>query len=444
MSFAAWSQSYIGLWEGQLGGMLKLNIEIKKDSADLLQSLISVQAQNIEDLEASETSISDNGEISIRYDQFNASFSGEITHNDTIKGKWNQGMEMDLVLHRVNKKYVQLRPQTPQAPFPYKEEILQFDNEDEGITLEGTLSIPKEKVNKAVLLIAGSGPSDRDQTILGHKPFAVIADHLTRQGIAVLRYDERGVGDSEGNHNQATTMDLAKDAAKAMEALGNHPKVKGAKIGIIGHSEGGLIAPIVNGMTQVDFIISLAGPAVPSAELMTEQNYLILKSMGLTESLAQENRTFTKGLYDIVNTGKPMPELYPELLPYIHKYYESIPEEYQSLFGASKEVYYLNLVSSISSPWMRYFLAMDPTSDIAKIKCPLLAINGALDLQVEADSNLDGFAKHCPHAEIQKIEGLNHLFQNTKTGATSEYGELEESFDPKVLQMMSDWIIALK
>lgn len=438
------AQDYTGIWQGKLGGMLNVDIEIKRDSTNSWKSYISVVEQGIKDLPAEETAV-DEGKLKIELRKFSAQYVGELSHSDTIKGTWNQGAQVGLVLHRVKEKYVPKRPQTPVPPFSYDEEKFQFENQAAEVQLEGTLTLPKSgKVNKAVVMISGSGPSDRDESILNHKPFAVIADYLTSNGIAVLRYDDRGVGASGGIHSQATTMDLALDAKEAIDALRKHPRLSGAQIGIIGHSEGGTIAPMVNTMTSVDFVISLAGPAIKMDQLMTEQNYLVYQSMGLPDSLLAANKEYTSSLYKIVNTGKPMPELYSELLPLVHGYYESVPEAYRSLFAPSKETYYLSIVSSLSTPWMRYFITIDPTPYLKQLHCPILALNGSLDLQVVAQSNLEAIAMYCPQAEIHELPGLNHLFQHAETGSVQEYAQIEETFAPEVLEMMAQWINKLK
>ncbi len=299
----------------------------------------------------------------------------------------------------------------------------------------------------AAILISGSGPTDRDETILDHKIFLVIADYLTRQGISVLRYDDRGVGESEGNHYKANSMDLANDTNAAFLALAKHGKIDANHIGLIGHSEGGMIAPIVaSKSSDVDYVVLLAGPGVPIDELMSEQNRQVYKSQGLPKNELDRNEKFNKSLYNIFDNDKPVAELYDTLLPFIHNYYESIPKEYQALFSPSKEVFYMAIVGTVSSPWFRYFLQFDPTPYLKKITCPVLAVNGSKDIQVISSQNLGAIEEiltYTGHQDftIREYQNLNHLFQNCSTCTVQEYGELEESFSKKVLADVTTWIM---
>ena len=317
-----------------------------------------------------------------------------------------------------------------------------------GITLHGTLTLPKgDGPFPAAILISGSGPTDRDETIFDHKIFLVIADYLTKQGIAVLRYDDRGVGESGGVHYTATSMDLADDTHAAFLALTKHGKIDATHIGLIGHSEGGMIAPIVaSKIPAVDFAVLLAGPGVPIDELMAEQNRQVYKSQGLPKNELDRNEIFNKSLYRIFDNKNPVSELYDTLLPFIHSYYESIPIEYQALFSPSKEVYYMAIVGGLSSPWFRYFLQFDPVPYLEKIKCPVLAVNGSKDIQVISSQNLGGIEKSLNRSEhkdftITEYPGLNHLFQNCKTCTAQEYAELEETFSVEVLSDIATWIL---
>ena len=342
------------------------------------------------------------------------------------------------------------RPQTPTEPYPYLSEPFQFDNKDAKITLHGTLTTPKGKGPfPAAILISGSGPTDRDETILDHKIFLVIADYLTRQGIAVLRYDDRGVGQSEGNHYNATSMDLADDTNAAFLALTQHSKIDANQIGLVGHSEGGMIAPIVASRNPaVAYTVLLAGPGVPIDELMAEQNRQVYKSQGLPNDELERNEIFNKSLYNIFDNEKPAAELYDTLLPFIHRYYESIPSEYQALFSPSKEVFYMAIVGGLSSPWFRYFLQFDPVPYLEKTTCPILAVNGSKDIQVISSQNLGGIEETLTRMghknfTIREYPNLNHLFQHCETCTVQEYAELEESFSEEVLNDVSKWILKL-
>jgi len=340
------------------------------------------------------------------------------------------------------------RPQTPVAPFPYNIEAFQFENKQVGITLHGTLTLPEgEGPFPAAILISGSGPTDRDQTIYDHKTFSVIADYLTRQGIAVLRYDDRGVGESEGNHFAATSMDLADDTHAALISLARHGKIDAKHIGLIGHSEGGMIAPIVASKTEaINYIVMLAGPGVPIADLMSLQNRKVYESMGLPENELDRNETYNHQLYDILDTNEPISELYDTLLPLIHGYYESIPEEYQSLFGPSKEMYYISIMGAFSSPWFSYFIQFDPTPYLEQVTCPVFAVNGDKDIQVISSQNIeaiDSIFASTNHKDYttRVYPNMNHLFQTCDKCDVAEYQSLEETFSFSVLADVSKWIL---
>lgn len=447
-TFLSAQSDYTGLWQGTLNETLILNIEILAVDSVTLESLISVQVQGIEDVRASRTEVVHDTLI-IYFSQYNARYQGVLRSESHIEGKWIQNGEAALALAKVDAKHTWNRPQTPHPPFPYDIEEFSWRNSNANITLSGTLTLPKGKGPfPTVVLISGSGATQRDAEILGHKIFLVLADALTRADIAVLRYDDRGVGLSEGSHHLATSLDLASDAASAVLALYGHSRVDTNRLGLIGHSEGGMIAPIVaSEHPEVDYIICLAGPSVAVDTLMVEQNALVFESMGMPDSLVQNNRAYNHKLYSILNKGNEIQELYDTLIPHIHGYYENLPPKYQSWFGPSKELYYLNLMTQLSSPWMRYFLAHDPAPYIQKVNCPIMAVNGSLDIQVPSNLNLYSFkiltGDHDDRTIIKEYEGLNHLFQHAETGNISEYGQIEESFSEEVIQDIITWIINL-
>lgn len=444
-TYSQQSNVYYGIWQGEIAGVLTMDVEIKDDDNGKLAAYISTVSQGVIDLKADSVSINDN-QLYFAVNKFGASYKGIFT-KDTIKGVFSQGADIEVIFNRVSEKYVQLRPQTPSEPFSYDVESFSFKNEEQDITLSGTLTLPKgDGPFPAAILVSGSGPSDRNQEILGHKIFMVVADYLTKRGIAVLRYDDRGVGKSEGVHSRATSMDLAHDAASAYRSLIEHSKVRESEVGIIGHSEGGLIAPIVaDQVNDLAFIVLLAGPGVPIVDLMIEQISQHLADKGVVEPYLEENKSYVRKLYSVINSSKPMEEHYDTILPMIHNYYESLPSEYKSLFGTTKETYYLSLVSSLSSDWMRYFLAFDPSPFLEKVYCPILAINGDKDQQVVASQNLPAIEKIFQQNKnndytIKYFKDHNHLFQHCVTGSTSEYGKIEETFSEEVLDYIANWI----
>jgi pimeloyl-ACP methyl ester carboxylesterase len=337
------------------------------------------------------------------------------------------------------------RPQEPEPPFPYKEEEVTFRNMVENFYLAGTLTLPDgEGPFPAVVLITGSGAQDRDGTIFMHKPFKVIADYLTRNGIAVLRYDDRGVGKSQGSMNEATSLTLADDADAGVEYLINRPEIDTRKIGLAGHSEGGLIAPIVASRNNnIAFIVSLAGPGVRGYEILLKQARDILEVSGTDEKEIEESLNINKHLYQLVIDEPDTRKFAKEALDWYGRELDrqgTGPDERKDKMGAFAEG-----IVTINNPWMRYFIATDPRQFWSRIKCPVLALNGEKDLQVNYEENLPAIKAALKEGGNRKVKtvalpGLNHLFQHAETGAPGEYLNIEETFSPEVLTLMTSWI----
>ncbi|WP_397362014.1 alpha/beta hydrolase family protein [Olleya sp. R77988] len=340
------------------------------------------------------------------------------------------------------------KQQTPKAPFNYSIKEVTYQNfKADSITLSGTLTIPKDVKNPAVaILINGSGAHDRDCDILGHKPFWVIADHLTNNGIAVLRFDERGTAKSEGDFSQATTYDLASDVEAGIDFLKTRTDINTSKIGLIGHSEGGLIAPIVASTNNdVAFIIMLAGPGVKGQEVLQSQSKKIAKLQGVTQEGIDFNYQLTtvayNALYSENNTEKQKEVIETKL-----KAFKTKLEEEKSPFAMYVNDYMINqLVSQLTNPWMQAFIKSDPKPYLEKTKCPVLVLNGTKDVQILPEINLPEIKKHLNTAKnkdvtIKELKDLNHLFQTAKTGSISEYSTIKETFSTTALKTMSDWI----
>lgn len=337
------------------------------------------------------------------------------------------------------------RPQTPEAPFNYNIEEVSFINiEADSIKLAGTLTLPKNKKKSVVaILINGSGPLDRDCTIYNHKPFWVIADYLTNNGIAVLRFDERGTAKSEGDYSKATTYDLASDVEAGINYLKTRTDIDASKIGLIGHSEGGVIAPIIASSNKdVAFTVLLAGPGVAGDVTLYTQNEKIMAQSGATPEAVNFQLDISKNLYRIVKTTSN-DSLATKISTYLDKYKEDNKD--------SKVLpFLLNPLTKIefmkfSKPWLREFVRLDPEPFLLKTKCPVLALNGSKDVQVIPDLNLNAIEAALKKGEnkdftLKEIEGLNHLFQTIKTGSTSEYATLEETFSSEVLKLIANWI----
>lgn len=364
----------------------------------------------------------------------------------SIQGTFRQrGMEIPMALSR---DAVEIeapnRPQEPVEPYPYVSEEVTFNNPVARISLAGTLTLPEQGGRfPAVVLITGSGPQNRNEEILGHKPFLVIADYLTRNGIAVLRFDDRGVGQSEGDFSGATSADFGTDVASAVAYLQTREEIDPKKIGLVGHSEGGLIAPMVAaGSPDIAFIVLLAGPGIPGPEILMRQTELIARADGMEEAQIKTELEMLQAFLDIAANGSNIEEirsnLKEHLLQVLPEHPELVPE------GMGQDAFIESNLKQVS-PWMVYFLAYDPVPALTRVKCPVLALNGAKDLQVPSQVNLDAIRQALEsggNSRVTALElaNLNHLFQECETGSPSEYATLEETFSPRALEAMASWI----
>jgi pimeloyl-ACP methyl ester carboxylesterase len=299
-----------------------------------------------------------------------------------------------------------------------------------------------------VVLVSGSGPQDRNEELMDHKPFLVLSDYLTRQGIGVLRYDDRGVGKSTGDFGAATSADFATDALAAVNYLKTRPEVNSKFIGIAGHSEGGFIAPMVAAQSKdVGFIVMLAGPGVIGKELLALQKELITKAAGASPEAAKKEASELMELYDVVCSEKDEAKAKAKFSELLKKQYDALPEQGKKETGdfAALNTRY---ILSIFNPWMKYFLCSDPSVYLKKVKCPVLALNGDKDLQVDADQNLPGIQKALKKAKnkkviVHKLKNLNHLFQTSEIGSPSDYAKIEETMSPVVLKIVADWVLSI-
>ena len=312
---------------------------------------------------------------------------------------------------------------------------------DPEVTLAGTLTRPRtDEPVTAVVLISGSGPQDRDESLMGHRPFLVLADHLTRRGLAVLRLDDRGFGESTGSFASATTADFADDATAAVAYLRRRSDI--GRIGLIGHSEGGLVAPIVaNGSEKVDFVVLMAGPGVTGEEIIHLQSRLIILASGGTEEAAEKTHKTQQALFLAMKEEDDTTKLQERLRRILSERAEAADADPSSTRAAIE-----TQVAQFSTPWYRYFLTYDPVPALRGLDCPVLAINGEKDLQVPPKENLEAIRAALESGgnsdfELVELEGLNHLFQSAETGAPSEYGRIEETFSPRALGVIGDWIL---
>ena len=375
--------------------------------------------------------------LSFEMTSVGGAYRGTIARDlSQVEGSWSQlGKSLPLVFKRVTSasEVERPRPQTPLKPYPYREEEVSYQNSTANIKLAGTLTIPAgEGPFPAVLLMAGSGPHDRDETIFGHKPFLVIADYLTRQGIVVLRADKRGVGGSGGNYASAVIEDFVSDADAGVAYLTTRPEVDARHIGLIGHSEGGIEAPMSAVRNpRVAFVVMLAGVGVPGDQLLSEQLRLIEAASGVSQDQIEK---------DVARQHR--------MLMAVERYKDNgvLEKHLRETFAGILNQEQLDAqLKMVSSPWFRSLLEYDPPATLKKLSCPVLVLNGEKDLQVPPDQNLPAIRKALAEAgnknfQVEKLPGLNHLFQTAKTGAISEYAEIEETFSPAALKKVADWI----
>jgi pimeloyl-ACP methyl ester carboxylesterase len=334
-----------------------------------------------------------------------------------------------------------IRPQEPKKPYPYDEEEVGYENKRVGVRLAGTLTIPRgQGPFPAVLLITGSGPQDRNESVAGHKPFLVLADHLTRQGIAVLRVDDRGVGGSTGSVPNSTTEDFAADVTVGIEYLKTRKEINPKQIGLIGHSEGGVIAPMVAAQSgDVAFIVLMAGTGLAGEEILYLQGQLILKANGASAGQLAKQRATQESMFKILKEENDPVTAEKRLQEELSK---SLTAEERKKVEQAIAVQ----IKQVNTPWFRYFLTLDPRPALRKVKCPVLAINGENDLQVPATENLreiEAALKAGGNRDIAivRLPKLNHLFQTSETGSPSEYIKIEETIAPIALKTMGDWVL---
>jgi hypothetical protein len=440
-----------GIWTGKLAlpNSLELTIvfNLSKDDSGKYTSTLDSPEQGAMGIPTESTTIIGDS-IVIKIPVVQGSYTGKIFYEEMkIEGKWSQGgMSLDLIVNKVDKLEGPNRPQEPKEPFPYNAEEVLFENEKDNVVLAGTLTYPKEGNNfPSVVMITGSGGQDRNEELLGHKPFLVIADYLTKNGIAVLRFDDRGIAQSTGDHSKATSEDFAKDVLSAVEFLKERKEIDKTKIGLIGHSEGGIIAPLAAVKSNdVAFIIMMAGLGIPGDSILYLQGELIQRAEGMSEEEIQKSVKTQREIFSIVKNNNDDEKLEAELKEKFYAEYSTMTEEEKSKLG-DPEVYLNMQIKTITSPWFKYFLRFDPVPVLEKVKCPVLAINGENDLQVPPKENLSAIETALKKGgnnnfEIKMLPGLNHLFQTSTTGKISDYGKIDETISPTALQTMLDWI----
>ncbi len=440
-----------GIWSGKLSlpNTIKLTIvfNLQKENADKYNATLDSPDQGAKGIPTESVTIKEDS-ILIKVPAIAGSFEGEIFADSMkIDGKWKQGgMNLDLVLYKIDKIEEVKRPQEPKEPFPYKVEDVKFENKIENFSLAGTLTMPMEGGNfPAVILITGSGGQNRNEEILGHKPFLVIADYLTRNGYAVLRYDDRGIAESKGNYSTATTEDFAKDALSAVQFLKTRNEINHSKIGLIGHSEGGMIAPMAAVQSNdIAFIVLMAGLGIPGDSILYLQGELIQRAEGTSEEEIRKSVIVQRKFFRLIKEINDDEILKSKIEEIFREEYAKLSEEDKSKMG-DPEAYLQTQMKTLTGPWFKYFVKYDPVPALEKVKCSVLAINGEKDIQVPPRENLSAIEDALKRGgnknyEIKMLPGLNHLFQSSSTGAISEYSKIEETISPLALETMLGWL----
>lgn len=435
----AQAQDVAGSWEGLLeapGGKLRIRLHIARGEGGALTAKMDSVDQGAIGIPVDLLTATD-GTVKWAITRLGATYEGKLSPaGDTITGTLTQGIALKLDLKRMSAAEAKAatgppaRPQTPKPPFPYTSEDVAFPSRSVGVTMGGTLTIPAGAgPHPAVILISGSGAQDRDETIFNHKPFHVLADHLSRNGVAVLRYDDRGVGKSTGDRLKATSVDFSDDAEGGLDFLAKRKDIDPKRVGLLGHSEGGLIAPMIAvRRPETAFIVLMAGSGVDGEQILYEQGQAVLKAQGATAERLAAQRGIQEKMFGIVKSERDP---------------ESAAAKLKEVLGSSPAVE--QSIRNVNSMWFRYFLTYNPQPVLEKVKCPVLAINGSLDTQVVASQNLPAIEAALKRGGNQDIEtallpGLNHLMQTAKTGGIGEYGQIEETIAPAALDRISNWL----
>jgi pimeloyl-ACP methyl ester carboxylesterase len=446
---SAAGQNLEGTWEGALdvGAMkLRLALKVTKAADGAFAAKLDSLDQGANDMQVDAISLKD-GAVHFEMKRLQVVFDGTLNkENSEIAGQFKQGgATYPLTLKRVAKPTTLNRPQEPKPPFPYDEEEVSYENKRDGVKLAGTLTLPRGKASSpAVILITGSGPQNRDEELFGHKPFLVLSDYLTRRGVAVLRVDDRGVGGSTGNASNSTSENFAADALAGIEFLKGHKGIDAKRIGLIGHSEGGLIAPLVASQSDdVAFIVLLAGPGLPGEEILMAQGALILKASGAGPEALAKQRATQEMMFAVLKREKDNATAEKKMREEFDKQMAGLSEAEKAQAKQTLEAQ----IKMVLSPWFRYFLTYDPRPTLAKVKCPVLALNGENDLQVPVTENLreiEATLKAAGNKDVtvMRLPKLNHLFQTSETGLPGEYVKIEETFAPVALKTIGDWVLA--
>jgi pimeloyl-ACP methyl ester carboxylesterase len=430
------------MWMGTLhaGGVnLRLLLKIKPAPGGWAATADSID-QHVADIPVDSVTLAGD-KVKLTLSTINGSYQARLD-GDRLIGTFTQhGVSLPLDLEKTaHPPVVTLRPQTPQRPLPYDEIDVSVENAAAGVTLACTLTEPRAKRPfGAVVLATGSGPQNRDEALMGHRPFLVLSDAITRQGVAVLRCDDRGVFKSTGVFGAATTFDFVEDTLAEVAALRGRPEIAPAHVGVLGHSEGGVVATIAAAKSrEVAFIVLLAGTALPGQQILDLQRGLLEQASGMSAAEIAESKANWDKAFAIINAEKNDAVASKRL----RTLYDGLPAATRAQFEQAGG--FDRQVKEVLSPWFRTFLTLDPRTFLSRVEVPVLALNGARDWQVPPSANLPEMRKALAHdhggVTVQEMPGLNHLFQTAKTGSPTEYAEIEETMSPAVLTLVSDWI----
>lgn len=444
LPFFVQAQSTVnGNWQGKINGSdLYIAIDENMNQVDL-----SVPSQGLLNMKSTSLEVNDSI-VSFYFSTIQAHFQGVFDGQNVIGGTWKQGFtEMPITLTRAEKQFTLLRPQTPSEPFPYESEQFTFYNQKDDINFVGTITKPAgDGPFPTVILISGSGPQDRDGTIFGHKTLWVLADYLTRNGYAVLRYDERGVGMTNGNFQSASSSDFVEDINFAIKHLVFEKYIDSDRIGLIGHSEGGLVAAMTAAQNdEVDFIVSLAGPGQKGSEILSYQLKRNSANMGLSKDGKEKMNAFLDQMISQVQKQEKMDNQLEFVQKRSTSFFSKLTDEDKQLLGGNDRMFAFSIFNQFYNPWMKEFLTTDPVDYWKQVDVPVLAINGGRDKQVVAKPNLSAIKTALKEGgnedyTVKRVWFTNHLLQKSWSGEASEYALIETTIEPKVLDKIVDWL----
>lgn len=446
-----------GYWRGQLqvpgAGTLTIGLNITRADDGKLSATLDSPDQGARDIPIASITLTGQT-LRVNVARIGGVYEATLqADKDVLVGEWRQGggvMPLTLERRDPKERTEPKRPQEPKKPYPYVEESVKYQNTKAGVTIGGTLTLPSAAANAApggattrvpaVLLLSGSGPQDRDESLMGHRPFLVLADHLTRQGIAVLRVDDRGVGDSTGRYNTSTLFDLADDAVAGVEFLAGHRAIDPQRIGIIGHSEGGVVGPLAaTKSASIKFLVLMAGSGMIGEDILYAQGAAIMQASGAPTDALAKQRTFQERTFAVLKQEPDPAAATQKLHALLGELYPNAPDGQRTVLEAS--------VETMNQPWFRAFLTYDPRPTLRKVTCPVLAILGEKDVQVPAKDNAAQIEQALKaggnkDVSIQILPGLNHLFQTATTGSPMEYARIEETIAPAALTAIAEWVRA--